>query len=70
MQLTNTASRIKFMGNVRRTSGQQASTINTTNVRTLLMKRKDYIMVYEIINPLPDDKILDWSKLKQIADNI
>ena len=21
------------------------------------------------INPLPDDKILDWSKLKQIADN-
>ena len=21
-------------------------------------------------NPLPDDKILDWSKLKQIADNI
>ena len=20
------------------------------------------------INPLPDDKILDWSKLKQIAD--
>ena len=22
------------------------------------------------INPLPDDKILDWSKLKQIADNI
>ena len=58
------------MGNVRRTSGQQASTINTTNVRTLLMKRKDYVMVYEIINPLPDDKILDWSKLKQIADNI
>ena len=25
----------------------------------------------EIIpNPLPDDKILDWSKLKQIIDNI
>ena len=22
------------------------------------------------VNPLPDDKILDWSKLKQIADNI
>ena len=21
-------------------------------------------------NPLPDDKILDWSKLKQIADKI
>ena len=23
-----------------------------------------------LINPLPDDKILDWSKSKQIADNI
>ena len=22
-----------------------------------------------LLNPLPDDKILDWSKLKQIADN-
>ena len=22
------------------------------------------------INPLPDNKILDWSKLKQIVDNI
>ena len=22
------------------------------------------------LNPLPDDKILDWPKLKQIADNI
>ena len=22
------------------------------------------------INPLPDDKILDWSKMKQIADDI
>ena len=22
------------------------------------------------LNPLADDKILDWSKLKQIADNI
>ena len=22
------------------------------------------------LNPLPDDKTLDWSKLKQIADNI
>ena len=33
------------------------------------------ILVYEsvikyIINPLPDDKILHWSKLKQIADDI
>ena len=22
------------------------------------------------VNPLPDDKILDWSKLKQFADDI
>ena len=22
------------------------------------------------VNPLPDEKILDWSKLKEIADNI
>ena len=25
---------------------------------------------YDVYNTLPDDKILDWSKLKQIADNI
>ena len=24
----------------------------------------------KLFNPLPDDKILEWSKLKQIADNI
>ena len=23
-----------------------------------------------VVNPLPDSKILDWSKLKQIADAI
>ena len=28
------------------------------------------IRVVERLNPLPDDKILDWSKLKQIADDI
>ena len=27
-------------------------------------------MAKYVFNPLPDDKILDWSKLKQIADNI
>ena len=29
-------------------------------------------MIYDrmLLNPLPDDEILDWSKLKQIADNI
>ena len=26
--------------------------------------------VWERVNSLPDDKILDWSKLKQIADDI
>ena len=26
--------------------------------------------VLQLRNPLLDDKILDWSKLKQIADNI
>ena len=25
---------------------------------------------YLFFNPLPDDKILDWSKLKQIAHDI
>ena len=26
--------------------------------------------IITVFNSLPDDKILDWSKLKQIADNI
>ena len=28
------------------------------------------VYLWQSINPLPDDKILEWSKLKQIADNI
>ena len=28
------------------------------------------VVVWEWVNPLTDDKILNWSKLKQIADNI
>ena len=28
------------------------------------------VSISSSINPLPDDKILDWSKFKQIADNI
>ena len=28
------------------------------------------IQYNSIVNPLPDNKILDWSKLKQIADDI
>ena len=27
-------------------------------------------ILHRLVNPLPDDKILDWSKLKQIADDI
>ena len=26
--------------------------------------------LFHLFNPLPDDEILDWSKLKQIADDI
>ena len=29
-----------------------------------------YHALFICYNPLPDNKILDWSKLKQIADNI
>ena len=28
------------------------------------------LLIHKWINPLKDDKILDWSKLKQIADDI
>ena len=28
------------------------------------------VIVWEWVNPLPDDKNLDWLKLKQIADDI
>ena len=28
------------------------------------------VIMWEWVNPLPDNKILDWSKLKQIAYNI
>ena len=27
------------------------------------------VIVWECVNQLPDDRILDWSKLKQIADD-
>ena len=27
------------------------------------------VIVWEWVNSLPDDKILDWSKLKKIADD-
>ena len=28
------------------------------------------MLSWSAFNPLPDDKILDWSKLKQIANDI
>ena len=28
------------------------------------------LLIQELVNPLPDDKILDRSKLKKIADDI
>ena len=36
----------------------------------LLLYMGVYKSSYSPFNPLPDDKILDWSKLKQIADDI
>ena len=34
------------------------------------METDTYQILCILINPLPDDEILDWSKLKQIADDI
>ena len=34
------------------------------------MKKHIPGVFFSFVNPLPDDKILDWSKLKQIADDI
>ena len=50
-------------------NGKQENTLNqhfphfppTTRFSTFTQREA-------VINPLPDDKILDWSKLKQIAD--
>ena len=35
-----------------------------------MLVRSIFFFFFDVFNPLPDDKILDWSKLKQIADNI
>ena len=32
--------------------------------------RLENTTIFEVINPLPDNKILDWSKMKQIVDDI
>ena len=37
--------------------------------RTLNLTLYQTIMIFNNFNPLPDDKILDWSKLKQSADH-
>ena len=36
----------------------------------LKYRRGREVRTYETFKPLPDDKVLDWSKLKQIADDI
>ena len=45
-----------------------------TGVQLVDAKARLYLNVWPLVtfefNPLPDDKILDWSKFKQIADNI
>ena len=39
--------------------------------KELKKKSVKYVdLVQSEFNPFPDDKILDWSKLKQIADDI
>ena len=34
------------------------------------MSNKKYKQNLDFLTPLPEDKTLDWSKLKQIADDI
>ena len=36
----------------------------------IVLKNLIKTLVIELVNPLSEDKILDWSKLKQIADDI
>ena len=47
---------------------------NTIMVSVMLANNETGIIQVNIyllsFNPLPDDKSLDWSKLKQTADNI
>ena len=39
-----------------------------TFLRTFFQFKQMYSFGWLRVNPLPDDKILDWSRLKQIAD--
>ena len=53
--------------------------LNTGDTISLLLTEQQVLMhcIYQrvlermshLFNPLPDDKLLDWSKLKQIADD-
>ena len=35
-----------------------------------IVRKRPILFLFHCFNSLPDDKILDWSKLKQIADAI
>ena len=50
----------------------QSEILPTSNGLKMLVRIKDMLQdcKKELINLLPDDKILDWSKMKQIADDI
>ena len=50
--------------------GALAAVINENNVENELSTIQSSKGSCATFNPLPDDKILDWSELKQIADNI
>ena len=39
-------------------------------VKVKMADEHSNIMISLVLNPLPDDKILDWSKLKETADDI
>ena len=52
------------------TSAARCSSTLTTK-KICCHERQDWVDVgIYSINPLPDDEILEWSKLKEIADNI
>ena len=48
----------------------QGNTLNIIIQITIFTTHGAIHNAYRAVNPLPDDKILDWSKLKQTADNI
>ena len=50
--------------------GCTASTINTLLESLYLFEVSHFVRTTLTFNPLPDDKNLDWSNLKQIADDI